>query len=137
MNKPTLFDVYSSEEAMCKDFWKQIMFLQMHNKINEGRIYHIPNGQKAGSSKKARMIAGAKDKAMGATAGVWDYCVQGIGYLEAKYYKQENGKVKKTYLSINQKVFRDNTLKFLPKCKFEVFRTPEEGIGFFEGVGSD
>lgn len=135
MTKPTLLDVYSSEEAMCKAFFKDVMLSVMYGHLDENRIYHVPMGQKAGSSAKARMIAGSKDKAMGATAGVWDYTVQGVGYMEAKYYYEKDGKVKKTYLSPSQKNFRDNTLAFWPDCKFEVFRTPQEGMAILKEWG--
>lgn len=115
------------EHIMCRQFVISLNKLITANQINNPESfmwYHIPNGQSAGRSEIARMVAGKRDKAIGARAGAPDYCfhwknsLMSVGYLEAKHGK--NG------LQDNQKTFRDwcdNNL-----IPYAVFRSVDEGL---------
>lgn len=76
------------EYDICDAFIKAIKILTELNQLAPDAYYlHIPNGQRSGSYK-SRLIAGGRDKAMGASPGAGDYLFRRPGYpvlwLEAK-----------------------------------------------------
>lgn len=118
---------------MCKIFWCEIEKLILSGHLSKFDISHVSNGQKAGKSKLARMLAGKEDKAMGVVRGVHDYNLPSIGTLEAKRYVLVKGKIQKTYLAAEQKEYRAYILS--KGLKFDVFRTPQEGIDILRNWG--
>lgn len=136
--KATLFDCWPEEKKMCKAFMRQVHQQVAFGKMDKGSVIHVPNGQRAGRDRTARAIAGAEARDMGALAGCPDYLVRlpggRIGWLEAKKHTYaEDGTVTKTYLSDNQKWFREDAIRRGEPC--EVFRTPNEGIDWLKKWG--
>jgi hypothetical protein len=124
--KPTIFDVYDSEEAMCKIFWAQVKELQMYGRIPQYCIFRNGANQRAGGLHGK--IAGKKEKLIGIEPGVLDYTVLGIGYLEAKryYVDRDTGKIKRTYMEPEQRDFAEKA-----KARgllVDEFLTPSQGI---------
>lgn len=135
--KPTVFDTSANEEKMCKGFIRALKQHEQWGSIKPNSVIHIPNGQRAGDDEKARKIAGSRAKHMGALAGCPDYLVRlpggGIGWLEAKIYKQVEDKIKATYGSLEQRAFRDDAIARGEKHEF--FRTEQEGFDILKAWG--
>lgn len=126
MNLP---EIYVSEEAMRRKFWKLVEIYKLQKVIGEHEIFAISNNQRTGGQTgRKRQIF---DKLVGVTPGVADYCVPGHGWLEAKRYTLKDGKLIKTGLFPEQKAFRGSVMA--KGDKFEIFRTPGEGIDILRG----
>lgn len=115
-----------TEEQIARKFWQSVESMIAKGIIQRGDIFCISNNQRGG--KKQSQFRQHLDKLLGVTAGVADYCVLGIGFLEAKRVDRvnKNGTVHHTEQSIEQKQFE-------ARCKakgqkYEVFYTAEQGI---------
>jgi len=117
-----------SEQSICIGFNDALLLAKTANKIKCGEDFvwfHIPNGQRAGSNKSLRMLAGGIEKRMGTLKGVPDYFlmwtegnVVKFGYMEAK---SKTGALKP-----EQKKFRDYCKdKNIP---WALFRSIKEGV---------
>jgi len=115
-----------TEETICREFWKSVESMIAKGIIQRGDIFCISNNQRGG--KRDSQLRQHFDKQLGVTAGVADYCVLGIGYMEAKRVDRinKNGTVHHTEQTIEQKQFE-------ARCKakgqkYEIFYTPQQGI---------
>lgn len=115
-----------TEEMICRLFWRSVEDMIAKGVIERGDIFCISNNQRGG--KKQSQFRQHLDKLLGVTAGVADYCVLGIGFLEAKRVDRvnKNGTVHCTEQSDEQRQFE-------ARCKakgqkYEVFYTAEQGI---------
>lgn len=127
--KPTMLDVFSSENVMCRKFWAEIQREVMLRRLGEFDVFHISNNQHGGCPDARRKQS--MDKAVGVVKGVADYRVdRAPGYLEAKVcsIRIVNGKQKivKGAQTPEQKRFMQHCLD--NGIKYEVFYTPAQGL---------
>jgi hypothetical protein len=115
-----------TEEMICQKFWRSVESMIAKGIIERGDIFCISNNQRGG--KKQGQFRQHLDKLLGVTAGVADYHVLGIGFMEAKRVDRvnKNGTVHHTEQTMEQKQFE-------ARCKakgqrYEVFYTAEQGI---------
>ena len=125
------------EESICITFMDFVRLAESTGHMRGySKVFHIPNGQRAGSSNVSRRIAGGIEKRMGVWAGVADYCVicdktehftfTWVGFLEAKRPGEDR--------TPKQKKFKEWTDEM--GIKNEIFFTPEEGIDLLIGYGA-
>lgn len=124
-------EAYESEEAMCKEFWREVEEFKILKLLSEHDIHAISNNQRT-----SKVWLQKKDKAIGVTKGVADYGVPAHGYMEAKIYKIVYNKPKKdgtSTISVFQTEQEPEQKKFqlsveAKGLKYAIFRTPREGI---------
>jgi hypothetical protein len=119
-------EILPTEEMICRDFWKSVESMISKGIIHRGDVFCISNNQRGG--KKDSGFRQHLDNLLGVTKGVADYCVLGIGYLEAKRVDRvnKNGTVHVTEQSPEQ-------IDFELRCKakgqkYAVFYSAREGI---------
>jgi len=116
--------IHGSEEDMCKAFWRLIQNLQLWGKLGKYDIFCISNNQRS-----SKAWAQGKDKLLGVTPGVADYCVPGHGFMEAKRYTlTKTGKLStaSSTQSLEQEAFQ--AAMEAKGVKYAIFRTPNEGV---------
>jgi hypothetical protein len=115
-----------SEEMICRKFWRSVESMIAKGIIERGDIFCISNNQRGG--KKQSQFRQHLDKLLGVTAGVADYCVLGIGFMEAKRVirHNKNGTVGTTKPTDEQEIFAARCLA--KGQRYEVFYTAEQGI---------
>ena len=131
-------ETFTSEEDMCKKFWKLILDYQKHKLMDEYSIFCVSNNQRTGKA-----WGQAKDKAIGVVAGVADYAVAGDRFLEAKVRRFKQNPPRKdgtrtSYIeegeqSPEQKEFEQAVIK--RGGDYRIFYTPSEGIEILKEWG--
>lgn len=115
--------LYPLEEDICIAFWSQVEQLKAAKRIGTYDIYCVSNNQRGNS-----MIRQVMDKRIGVKRGVADYCIPGIGYLEAKRIERhlKDGSPVITKQSDEQKDFQKAMQK--KGLRYALFWTPQQGI---------
>ena len=113
-----------TEEMMCRKFWKQIEQLKAVGVLGEFDVFAISNNQRGGNNGLRQKL----DQWIGLTKGVADYCIPGVGFLEAKRIDRvnKNGTVHVTEQEPEQKLFQ--TSVEAKGLKYALFWTPQMGI---------
>ncbi len=112
-----------TEEQMCRKFWQQVLQLRAYGKIKKYDIFCISNNQRGKDAIKQKF-----DKLLGVESGAADYCIPGIGFLEAKRIDRvnKNGTVHHTAQFDEQKEFQAAVES--KGLKYALFWTPQQGI---------
>lgn len=108
---------YRSECEMCKDF-----ALVVSSQALNGVWFHVPNGQKRNAK------AGAVDKAMGAKAGVSDYCFLRPDCQLFLEFKTPDGAQSKLQKKFADQVAQNGMI-------YKIARSPLEALQILEAHG--
>lgn len=115
------------EEDICRIFWSMVEELKLRRKLSEFDIYCVSNNQRT-----SKPWSQAKDKLVGVTKGVADYCVTGIGYMEAKRITRINKDGSYTISKQTPEQKRFEAACVAKGQKYAVFWSAEQGIAILK-----